>query len=705
MGFSAGKNLENNINTTEAQTLSNKTLDNSNLIDGSPIENSTITGASIESPERIQLKQYDDLASAQADISNRNGGELIYVNDIKKTFQVNDDGLGTKTLAEISGGQGGVNYIENSDFEQGVDGYTDDTNFTISQTELVAEVLRGTASAKLSKAAVDASNEEISVPFTVSRADLSKKITISFEYDASDPNYADNDILIGVRQDPNNTPIIIIINGEDLKGGKGTHYAQFQTDASQTEYELFFKVNSTNSSAYDVIIDDVKVGPREVVKGAAMTDWQSYTPTTQGFGSATINFQYKRSGDSIIIRGNLTAGTTTADEARINLPLGLSIGGSASGTTVGAWFRGVSVGSNGGAILATQGDSFLNFSASSVFNTTGTNPVTRANGNNVLASSERMYFTTTEIPIQGWSSNAVTSEDLGGREIVVEAYGNDDESITAATEDIPFKNIVIDTAGAWTNAGNTGSNTPDAFTTPETGYYDITYSVRTSTNTQQQIRLYIDGVAAHAGVHPASYIIQQGSFTSVYLEKGQVVTFRSDNSVTLASGASSLFHKIRIAKRASPQTILETETVAESRGDISGQAIADAGDTTVTFDTSFHSTHNALGSNGIFTAPASGFYSVKALITYTDSAWSIGHVAYLVLKGNISGTPTTLRYMQRIEIQDTVNQRFTLGGSSDVYLNKGDTIWLDAFQNKGAPLSLYTGAGGAYNHLSISRIK
>lgn len=689
MSFSSGKNLQNNINTTENQTLSNKTLDNTNAVNGAPIQDSTITNASIESPSKLEMKQYADLATAQADLASRSGGELIYVSDIKKTFQVNDD-LGTKTLAEISGGQGGVNYIENSDFEQGVDGYSaSGVNFTIAQTKAVGEVLRGEASAKLSKTAVDAIGQEISVPFTVSRADLAKRLTISIEKDASDPAYVDDDIQIYVKQDPNGSSSVIRINGEDLKGGKGIHYAQFQTDASQTEYELVFKVNSGNLSAYDVIIDDVKVGPTNLAFGFASHDEKSYSPTYTNFtlGNGTEDVVYSRLGQYVYIRGTLTFGSTSSisGEFSFSTPDGISISSLSQRPNLGS------------ATLLDAGTDVLNAFPSKLTDTSI--KIRHWDGNNgdiLLSATSPFTWTAGDIiswevlaKVDGWSSNAAMSEDLGGREVVVEGKGNDGSVVTASVSNINFTEI-RDTASSWDGY---------VFTAPETAEYSFDGSMRSTTSVASwNIFAYIDTGSGFAqdkfvGFNTGFNVVLFGG--KIRLNKGDKLAFRSSDGFTLSN--NTFQHHLTIEKSSSPQTILETETVAARCTNLSAQTITTTSWQKVTNWFVEEDTHNAFDdvTNDDYTVPVSGYYTIIGMLQWTGNG--IGRRGLRIRKNN---GDTGIGALQFAGGNTTINQ----SSSGLLYLEKGDVITFEAYQESGGDLDLAVNTD-LINRFSIARIK
>lgn len=136
-----------------------------------------------------------------------------------------------------------------------------------------------------------------------------------------------------------------------------------------------------------------------------MSDWESYTPTTQGFGTPTIEYaKWRRVGDSMQVMVRLTTGTVTADEARIGLPSSYTILSTVDEyVSAGFLAFGGFVQSHPATVLITGGDSFLNFAKS---DGASIDQLTIAQtGSQLLGNSDQISFTAT-VPIQGWSSNA-----------------------------------------------------------------------------------------------------------------------------------------------------------------------------------------------------------------------------------------------------------------------------------------------------------
>ena len=143
-----------------------------------------------------------------------------------------------------------------------------------------------------------------------------------------------------------------------------------------------------------------------------MTDWTSYTPTFIGFGTPTnVEFWHKRVGDSVLLRGRFTSGTSTATTATATLPAGLTIDtnkiDTANASNNGYYFRSATASASGGAIILQDSDlTHITFGSVSTFDSSSLNPLSQANGNSVAVSGESITLVTAAIPIEGWDSDA-----------------------------------------------------------------------------------------------------------------------------------------------------------------------------------------------------------------------------------------------------------------------------------------------------------
>lgn len=141
----------------------------------------------------------------------------------------------------------------------------------------------------------------------------------------------------------------------------------------------------------------------QLIERRIPSEWQAYTPTIVGFGSpSSVEFYYKRKGNSLDIDGNFVCGISTATEARINLPAGLFVSSTPTYVgTSGIWAVAVTAVNKGGLQLYTAGDNYINF-GNVAFGSASRNPYQISNGNEVAASGNIVKVRAYGIPIQGW---------------------------------------------------------------------------------------------------------------------------------------------------------------------------------------------------------------------------------------------------------------------------------------------------------------
>lgn len=153
-----------------------------------------------------------------------------------------------------------------------------------------------------------------------------------------------------------------------------------------------------------------------------ITAWQGYTPTFQGFGTpSNVEFEWRQVGENVEIRGKFTAGITTAVEARVGLPAGLT---SASTSLIPSLQTCGIMGYNTGTAasfysLIEPNVSYLTIGRQ----TSATGGLTKVNGN-LFASSTDVFSFFASIPCAGLSATTTKTIPLTQSGIVQEADGH-----------------------------------------------------------------------------------------------------------------------------------------------------------------------------------------------------------------------------------------------------------------------------------------
>jgi hypothetical protein len=130
----------------------------------------------------------------------------------------------------------------------------------------------------------------------------------------------------------------------------------------------------------------------------------------------------------------------------------------------------------------------------------------------------------------------------------------------------------------------------------------------------------------------------------------------------------------------------------------SGQSIASSTNVTLTWDaTKFYDTHGALNTaTGIFTAPETGYYQVNASIRSNTNTGAYGSFQVRIFKnGGLISYVNQPKYA-------TINVSSQANISDVIYLTKGDSLSIVAFQDSGVALALLNDP--QTNFVSISKI-
>lgn len=131
--------------------------------------------------------------------------------------------------------------------------------------------------------------------------------------------------------------------------------------------------------------------------------WTTFTPTCTGLGTVSgVEAAWMRVGDTIKIKNKHVLGTTTAVEARVALPSGLTIDTTKSGASIrvcGVLGFGANGSDPDGAyVLATGGNSYLQFGYRAAARYT-----TQSVLGTELGSASEVQTFIAEVPISGWN--------------------------------------------------------------------------------------------------------------------------------------------------------------------------------------------------------------------------------------------------------------------------------------------------------------
>ena len=654
----------------------------------------------------------DDAAYVTNKDSAAEDGDCYY-NTATDTVRVYAAGAWTDLGA---GGAGGINYITMSDgaeYEDTDDGSPDDTvpddgtggSPNVTWAANSSNPLIGAQDYKLSKDAANRQGEGVAFDFTIDKIfkDMPQLMKTKFYFQGS-ANFAAEDLAVYIY-DKDGTNLIQPHTYE-LNATQGVFETTWQPQAGNDDYRLILHIASTNASAWDLQVSTIETGPQTKVYGPAMTDWVDYEPTFTNFtlGDSTRIFRWRRVGDSIQINGYIDLETTGAFTGSITFspPDGVVLDNSkfvVSGNShmVGkVSFYDATGPSYNGRVKFNSTTSFA-LSYLSGSQTWGAQSATLPF---VWAAQDRVYLQTDLIPVAGWSSNTVMSNEGETRIVAAKVTGGGGDTIGTTEQWLQFGLLQFDTHTGMENLGSTGTTASSGhrYTAPVSGYYEIYAHVfweltaSAGTTSYAQLRIMKNSTTpstgTYLGVNREYYSsTTTGLNTSVavrdiaWLDAGDTVRISMDsndaNCEFLSQGTDNYFS---IERLSGPSSIAASEVVAfKYITDTTGQSMSGGVTNTVQFQTKRYDTHNAFSSNTTFTAPIAGFYVFNVYLQM--QSLSVNATQYMNMELYKNGAAYGGSWLDRWEAPSTASLAPNFRGSSTLYLEAGEYVHVNILES------------------------
>lgn len=491
---------------------------------------------------------------------------------------------------------------------------------------------------------------------------------------------------------------------------KGQYLNAFQLSYNSTSFRLIYHIQTTNASAWDLIVDQFFGGSKSSTKGSPEIYLGELTTTGSWSTNTTYLGRYWRKGDRLLGEVRIsTSGAPTAANLQVNLPSGLVLDTSKMDNSSNNMSVGIGNVNDSGSQyynVRVRGDNttgalrigYLVQSTATYTNVSSTAPMS-------FGASDSVYIRY-DVPIAGWSTNMALSEDGGTRDVIFYGYRSAALSQATGAQKVTLDATLYDTTSCFSSGGCLVN---------ETGYYDIGCSVdwnNIADTGQAYCIIYVTppGGAAAPVAYGSAYRNGAAGSTHSYgatvrqLAKGSLVelyAFQNDSATeALGVGVTTTF--LTVAKRSSPQTIYPSGGAWLIANRAASQSIPNGVVTTLVFDTVIADSdagYNA--STGEWTVGKAGTYLYSCSYQYlTTGTWTVDEAMATYLQVNGSDTAENAYEFISTPASSVIAQspQATQVGR----LNRGDTVRCAAYQNSGAALN--TSNNGYENRFMIVRI-
>ncbi len=649
------------------------------------LTNKTITGADFRTPIRLDMKQ-DTLSNLTTYASTAADGQLCFATDTKATYVVKNS-----SLSSVGGAGAGINYILAPDADSGSTGWatyknasgasTPDGTITGTANSTFAvsasTALRGTSNFLFTKnSGASRIGEGFYYPFTIDPSDKGKVLQCSFEYQIDSGTFVD-DAMEFFIWDVTNSRLIAPAPSKLKNSGIIERFAfEFQSSIDSTSYRLFAHIGVATDSSNTIRFDNFILGPQAKLYGSAITDWVSYAPSVSTVGVLSSAAYWRRVGDSIQIEGRIDFnGAGSASTLTVSLPSGI--------TSDSAKLTSLSSSSIGGGYWSDSGVGFFTLLARSNTSTTFSfyQQAGTASFNTTVCASGDVITYNVKIPVAGWSSSQIFSQDADVR--VVNFVGNpqSNQSLTSLTTDV---NLVAlkDTHGAWTGS---------TYVVKVPGDYVVSaQGLQQTTNSDYRVYVNAASYRAMGGLNISTFSSMGASLPD--MKAGDVISFRAVTTSTI-NGASTN-PNWSITRVSGPAQIAASESVSALYTGAPATGTFNSSFNTVTYGTKVKDSHNAY-SGGVYTIPTSGVYDISAqLLTLTTLTAS----QIVQLGVSINGAAPT--YKAHYNATAAASSALVPFNIKSIPLLAGQTVAIQAL-TEGTTNSLSSTAGNSY--FSITR--
>lgn len=314
------------LNTTGTVTAPNATDTLVGKATTDALTNKDYQGGTASNTSRLTVPS---AASATLLALTRKQATLVYDTTVNALYS--DDG---SNLNPVGSGAGEKNYISTGSSNAG--GWTaSDAGVTVATDTTAGDLPRSiTTKSGILVSRASGSTAYAYYRFTLDPADYNTLLKIQFamkfgaSYVASDfkvdmysntaSNYGGTSARLALSTDSSAVSALPKLTG--------TYKTAFgSTDSTAPYMELRVGLNASTSGT-TLCISDVIVGPGIVIQGAAVSEWQSFTPTGSWSANTTYTGRYRRVGDTMDFDVKVAcSGAPTSAGLTINLPTGFTI--------------------------------------------------------------------------------------------------------------------------------------------------------------------------------------------------------------------------------------------------------------------------------------------------------------------------------------------------------------------------------------------